>query len=209
MKLKKSIFYIFPALYIFGLKKIHDTNFYKRYEYMSGFAKQGDLVLEPACGPAILSDFLQSNISYKGFDTNKDFINYALKKNKKVFLGNVLDLKNYRKADLVVICDVLHHLKPEDRKKLITYCYNSATKFFIICEPGKQIQNKKNTVQKFFDKINEWVENDGTIDFKNEYYLTKDKLLEEINKGFEIIPNNINRQIEYMGEDVIVVYKIK
>ena len=41
---KKSIFYKHPLLYIWGLKWIHKGNFVKRYHYMAGFAKKGDLI---------------------------------------------------------------------------------------------------------------------------------------------------------------------
>jgi hypothetical protein len=112
---KKSIFYKHPLLYIWGLKWIHKGNFAKRYRYMASFVKKGDLVLEPACGPATLADFLPKKADYRGFDTNKDFV-----------------------ADVVIACDILHHLKPVDRQKFIKNCFSSAKKVFIICEPGKR-----------------------------------------------------------------------
>jgi 2-polyprenyl-3-methyl-5-hydroxy-6-metoxy-1,4-benzoquinol methylase len=135
---KKSIFYKYPRLYIWGLKWIHKTNFAKRYRYIASFAKKGDLVLEPACGPAILANFLPKGTYYRGFDTNKKFVDYAFKKHSGVYLGNALDAKNYPQADIVIACDILHHLKPIDRKKFIKNCFSSTKKIFIICEPGKR-----------------------------------------------------------------------
>ena len=81
---KKSIFYKHPQLYIWGLKWIHKSNFTKRYRHMASFVRKGDLVLEPVCGPAILADFLPEGVYYRGFDTNKEFVDYAFKKHSGV-----------------------------------------------------------------------------------------------------------------------------
>jgi len=89
---RKSIFYRFPLLYIWGIRLIHKSDFSKRYQYISSFVREGDSVLEPGCGPAILADFLPQGSSYQGFDTNRDFVNYAKKRYYGGFLGVVLDL---------------------------------------------------------------------------------------------------------------------
>jgi len=203
---KKSIFYKHPLLYILGLKWIHKTNFAKRYHFMASFAKKGDLVLEPACGPAILADFLPEGVYYRGFDTNKEFVGHALKKHSGVYLGNVLDRKNYCRADVVVACDILHHLKPTDKKKFVKNCFSSAKKIFIICEPGK----RKKTVDSVFyplrKRLVEWSEKDGTNDFKVEYFLTRGQLLSQIKHGFSVIPLSVKRETKEFGEDIVVVF---
>ena len=203
---KKSIFYKYPRLYIWGLKWIHKANFGKRYFYMASFAQKGDLVLEPACGPAILADFLPPGIHYRGFDTNKNFVDYALKKHFGVYLGNVFDIKKYCQADVVVACDILHHLKPIDRKRFIKNCFSSAKKAFIICEPGKRKQASGGIFPSLRKQIVEWSEKDGTNDFRTEYFLTHDQLLNQIKHGFGVIPSSVERKIEHFGEDVVTVF---
>jgi hypothetical protein len=203
---RKSIFYRFPLLYIWGLKWIHKSNFSKRYQYISGFVKEGDLVLEPGCGPAIMADFIPQGSSYHGFDTNQYFVNYASKRRSTVSLGNVLDPNNYCKAEAVVVCDVLHHINPADREKFIQNCYRSANEIFIICDPGKKINNKAGIFYPIWKRLTEWGEKDGTNDFKYEYFLTRDQLLDEIKNGFGIIPPSLKRDVKEIGDDIIAIF---
>jgi glycosyltransferase involved in cell wall biosynthesis len=203
---KKSIFYKHPLLYIWGLKWIHKGNFAKRYRYMASFVKKDDLVLEPACGPATLADFLPKEADYYGFDTNKDFTDYALKKHPGVYLGNVLDLKSYKQSDVVIACDILHHLKPADRQKFIKNCFSSTKKVFIICEPGKREKSTESIFKSQRDWLAEWSEKDGTNNFKVEHFLTRNKLINQIKHGFGVIPVSIEREKEDFGEDIVAVF---
>jgi len=203
---KKNIFYRYPLLYVWGLKWIHKNNFAKRYCYMASFVRKNDLVLEPGCGPATLADFLLNNCVYRGFDTNKDFIDYALKKHSGVYLGNVLDVKNYCQANVVIACDILHHLKPTDRKRFIKNCFSSAKKLFIICEPGKTRKAVDGIFYSLRKRLAEWSEKDGTNDFKVEYFLTRGQLLNQIEYGFDIISSSVERETRDFGEDIIAVF---
>jgi len=203
---KKNIFYRHPSLYIWGLKWIHKRNFVKRYRYMASFAKQDDLVLEPACGPAILAEFLPKGCFYCGFDTNKNFLDYASKKQSAVFLGNVLDPKNYRRANVVIACDILHHLQPADRKVFIENCFSSAKRVFIICEPGKREKPADGAFRSLRKRLVEWSEKDGTNDFKVEHFLTRGQLLGQIKHGFGVIPPSVERETKDFGEDIVAVF---
>jgi len=203
---EKTIFYKYPQLYIQWLKWIHRNNFLKRYRYMASFVKNRNLVLEPGCGPAILADFLPKGSLYRGFDTNKDFIDYALTKHLNVYLGNVLDLKNYCQANIVIACDIFHHLKPIDRQRFIKNCFLSAKDKFIICDPGKRERN----VDRFFyplrKRLVEWAERDGMNNVRFDHCLTHEQLLDQIKCGFGIIPKSIKREVKSFGEDIIAVF---
>lgn len=203
---ERSIFYRYPSLYIWGLKWIHKDHFDGRYHYMASFAKKGNSVLEPACGPAILANYLGKGVGYRGFDTNKYFIDFALKKHLDVYLGNVLDLKNYSPADFVIACDILHHLEPSSRKKFVEHCFLNARKAFIICEPGHNHKVGKGIFNKIKDRINEWSEKDGTNNVKAEHFLTLRQLLDSIQKGFGVIPASIRREKKQFGEDIVAVF---
>ena len=203
---KKSIFYKYPQLYIWGLSWIHGTNFAKRYQYMTSFAKKGDLVLEPACGPAILANFLPKGFLYSGFDTNEEFLSYALEKGLNVRLGNVLEPNCYYPADVVIACDILHHLKPDERKRFIKNCFSATKRVFIICEPGKKEKTGSGLIYSLKRRLAEWSEKDGTGDFKVEYFSTRDQLLDQIEHGFEVIPPSIKRETKDFGEDIITVF---
>lgn len=203
---KKSIFYKFPLLNIWGLKWIHNSNFSKRYQYISSQVRGGDLVLEPGCGPAILADFLPPGSYYKGFDANRDFIAHARKRHSGVYWGDVFDINNYCRATVVVVCDVLHHINPDDRKKFIENCYHYANDKLIICDPGKKIIQKPNILYPFWKRLTEWSDKDGTNNFKYEYFLTHDQLFDEIDNSFGVIPSSIKREVKEIGDDVIGIF---
>ena len=207
---KTSIFYRLPWLYIWGLKKIHRGNFARRYRYMASFAKTGDLVLEPGCGPGILADFLKKGVLYKGFDTNQYFLDYARKRNKDVYFANALEKKSYKKADLVMVCDLLHHLAPCDRKKFIKFCCQSARKKIIICEPfTKKKYPKRNFFHQLKNRLIEWSEQDGTANLKVEHFMTKIELFDKIKNGFNIIPFSVKRSIKEIGQDFVVIFDLE
>jgi SAM-dependent methyltransferase len=200
--MSQSLLYRFPQIYIAGLKLYHGQNFDTRYHYMASFVKPENSVLEPGCGPAILADYLPKNTHYTGFDTNLRFLDYAKNKKRSVFYGNVLDKKNYKPTDIIVACDILHHLDPKTRKIFIELCWKNCKHIFIVCDPAKSRIPKNG----FWQRLGEWSEQDGTNNFKNEYFLTIPELLGKIKNGFEVIKPNIKRTFKKFGEDIIVVY---
>ena len=202
----KSIFYQSPWLYQWGLKVIHGVNFGKRYKFMASFAQKGNLVLEPGCGPAILAQYLPKNAFYRGFDTNKDFVDYAIKKGRVVKIGNVLDRSNYCPADLVVACDILHHLAPSSRKSFIKNCFESCKNTFILCEPGHKTNGEVKKLSPLKKALVEWSEQDGTGNFKLNYFLTQKKLLGKIKNGFGVIPRKVERKTYRFGQDLVAVF---
>ncbi|MCD6356472.1 MAG: hypothetical protein J7L66_04215 [Anaerolineaceae bacterium] len=161
---------------------------------------------EPGGGPAILADFLPQDSSYQGFDANGYFVNHANKRQSGVSLGDVLDPNNFCKAAAVVVCDVLQHINPADRKIFIQNCYCSADEIFIICDPGKKINHKPNILYPIWKRLTEWSERDGTKNFKYEYFLTRDQLYDEIDNGFGIIPPSAKREVKEIGDDIITVF---
>lgn len=202
---KKSLIYTYPILYVLALKIVHRGNFSKRYRYMTRFVKAKDLVLEPACGPAILADYLPKQSQYFGFDTNEDFIKFALKKKRNVYKGNVLDKKSYKPADVVITCDILHHLKPTDRKRFVKHCFSSAKKAFIICEPV-QFERKKGIRASFKNRLMQWNERDGVNQVRPDFFPTRRELTDDIKNGFGIISSQVKRKTREFGQDIVAVF---
>lgn len=173
---------------------------------MSSFVKKGDRVLEPACGPANLAEFLPIGSHYIGFDANEDFIRYALKKKRDVYVGNVLDKKNYHTCDVVITCDILHHLKPSDRQTFICNCFASAKRFLIICEPVEKEQKTNSLFYPIKKYLTEWSERDGTSNVKMHYFFSCSQLTTQIKNGFGAIPSSVKREVKEIGDDIIGVF---
>jgi len=194
----RSIFYQSPFFYKLGLKIIHGENLKKRYRYMASFVRSGDLVLEPGCGPAILADFLPKDSSYYGFDLNEKFVDYARRKNLKVFIGDVLDYRSYFPADIIVSCDVLHHLDESNRGIFIENCWRAVKRLLIICEPYRE-----GKPHKFWF---EYIEHDGINSPKLEALWDEKTLKMKMESGFGIIDSLISKNITKVGKDFIAIY---
>ncbi len=200
-----NIIYKNPFIYTLALQLLHGRNFSKRYQYMASFVKPGDVVLEPACGPAILPHYLPKNTSYVGFDANASFVKHASQK-YDAYMGNVLDVKSYKKADVVVTCDILHHLAPKDRRRFIKNCFDFTRKTFVLCEPVVDGNQAKDIFSPLRDWFVEWSERDGTNHITTSYFPKKDAHLLDIKQGFGVIPKSAKRTIEQIGEDIIVSF---
>ena len=200
--LRQSVFYKYPLLYQQSLKLIHRKNLKRRYQLIASFIKKGEKVLEPGCGTGFLVNFLPQKSFYFGFDLNKNFINWAQRKYKdsNFYLGDVLNSQSYFPVDVVIVCDVLHHIESSKREAFLNHCWKSAKKKLIICEP----KGKTSLVlgKKFF----EYFEQDGINKTKSEDLWTEEELKQKIKEGFGIIPDNISRHIEEIGKDILCVF---
>lgn len=203
----KSIIYHNSFFYFLGFKLFHKCDSTLRNKFMVSFIKKGETVLEPGCGPANIANFLPDKAKYLGFDLNKSFISYGLKKGLNVYLGDVLDKNSYRKADAVIVCDIFHHIKLADRKKFLQNSYFSAKRLFIFCECMKETRG---FLRKILYPINhrmfEFLDNDGINDAKYEDIFTEKRLRKEVENGFGFIPKNIKRKTRHFGCDLVAVF---
>lgn len=209
MSNNRSFFYQNSLFYKLGLLITHKEGFFARYKYMSNFVRKGDVILEPGCGPAFFADYLPQGTHYSGFDKNEAFIKYGLKKGLEVWRGNILNKKNYRFADVIVICDVLHHLKPKDRNSFLRFCFRSAKRVLIICEEGRSGMQTGGFFYPLSRLWFEYIERDGINTPRLDQVWTADELRSQMTDGFDFIPKSINRQIEKIGDELIVAYHKK
>ena len=204
--MKTSFFYADPRIYIWGIKFIHKKNFYRRYRYMADLISPNETILEPACGPAVFPDFLDDTTLYTGFDTNRRFINYGVKKGLRVYHANALNPKSFKKTDHIVACDILHHLKKKDRPKFLKLCLKNFQKQLVICEPGIN-QHHHHLPARLFNYLTfEIPERDGTNRPKASDRWTTEELRKDMENGFGVIPKKYKRTIKRFGEDLIVSY---
>lgn len=151
-----------------------------RFLYFDGMKIIKDLVgrkksvFEPACGYGRMKKFLYSDCTYSGIDLNETFITYGRKKNRNINLGNALDPEKYREADVVLLCDILHHLRITEMYELVSFAARFAKEKVLIVEPVfVDIAARNNPVSRGLGKVMKWMDADGFNDI--ERWLTKDE----------------------------------
>jgi len=101
-------------------------------------------VLDLPCGIGLLTKFLHPTITYEGWDLNhrflkkikKEWLQGRIKLNKVILKQkNIFEIDEYHNntKDIIVFCDILHHVFP-NHIKLIEKAKKVAKKI-IICEP--------------------------------------------------------------------------
>ncbi|MFX1276137.1 MAG: class I SAM-dependent methyltransferase [Promethearchaeota archaeon] len=139
----KSVVYRSGLIYNFVNQRAYD--FWRKFKTIAAIAcsNGNKTILDLPCGTAYLTRYLKSDVTYIGWDLNKNFlakIKHDWKKGrirlKKVILQqkNIFDFHDYPKnVDVIVFCDILHHIYPQ-HVKLVENAKDYAKKI-IICEP--------------------------------------------------------------------------
>mgnify|MGYP001488660916 FL=1 len=125
--------YIFrnPWLYSLSIRLLHFDGF-KKIRDIIGKEKN---VFEPACGFGRLQRYLYDSCSYSGIDLNEIFINFGKKRGLDIRIGNVLEETNYIKSDIIILCDILHHLTKDKIQEVVSIATKFAKEKIVIMEP--------------------------------------------------------------------------
>ena len=142
-----SIMYSHPRVYEFFMRTMHGSGLSERYRLIASEVGRSKNVFEVGCGTGLPAGFLHDSCVYQGIDLNDSFVDYAKAKGLDVRHGNMFDESNYNGSDVILVCDVLHHITP-NHGKLIDLCKSKSGKV-IICEPYK----KKGFVEDFMSKL--------------------------------------------------------
>lgn len=103
--------------------------FLKRYvnEFVCPFA--GAKILDIGCGTATILNYLPETVTYIGYDSNPQYIEYAIKKfkTKGTFYCQSVDNFNISESscfDIVLANAILHHINDDEAKILFTTALN-------------------------------------------------------------------------------------
>jgi SAM-dependent methyltransferase len=126
--------YIFrnPWLYSLSIRLLHFDGF-KKIRDIIGKEKN---VFEPACGFGRLQRYLYDSCSYSGIDLNEIFINFGKKRGLDIRIGDVLEESNYIKSDIIILCDILHHLTKDKIQEVVSIATKFAKEKIVIMEPA-------------------------------------------------------------------------
>lgn len=154
----RSFVYIHPRIYDFAI----------RFLYFDGMRIVRDLigkkksVFEAACGYGRMQKYLDPSCTYSGIDLNEKFIDFGRKRDLDIGLGNVLDSSRYRKSDVILLADILHHLTIKDIKKLLSIAVQFALEKVVIIEPVfVKIGSRDNFISRSIAKFMVWMDSDG------------------------------------------------
>lgn len=128
-----------PRVYNAIVKLIHGDSLEQRYLIISREVGKNKKVLELGCGTALLNSYLETGCEYEGWDLNDKFVNYCQNRRLDVYKKNVFDIgDNKYQWDVIVICDLLHHVVP-NHEKLLKMAIESA-EAVIVSEPAKSFK---------------------------------------------------------------------
>jgi SAM-dependent methyltransferase len=114
----------------------HGKALNKRYALIAEEIGDNKRVFELGCGTAMVYPFLHQGCAYEGWDLNDRFLAFAKKRGaRNVLKRNVFDFNGYPDNDVILICDVLHHLVPL-HTKLVQEALQR-TKRLIVSEPAR------------------------------------------------------------------------
>ena len=138
-----SIMYRYPQLYDFIVRIVHGSSLKKRFEVIAQEIGENKKVFEIGCGTAMVYPFLHRGTQYEGWDLNENFLAMARRRagTVKVVNKNIFDFDSYPDNDVILICDVLHHIIP-NHQKLVEEALKRTRKL-IISEPARSFKPPK------------------------------------------------------------------
>jgi hypothetical protein len=154
---RQSIFYRHPLLYELGIHFLY----LNRLKILKDIVGRGVSVFEPACGFGRMKKYLHADCTYSGIDLNEKFVSFGRKKNRDIRVGDILEENNYRPADVILLCDILHHLHMPEIHRLFQIAGKFAKKIVIIEPTFVALAARKNSFSHLLGKAMTRVDSDG------------------------------------------------
>jgi SAM-dependent methyltransferase len=179
---RQSIFYRHPLLYDLGIHFLY----LNRLKILKEIVGRGMSVFEPACGFGRMKKYLYEDCLYSGIDLNDKFVSFGRKKYRNIRVGDIRDEKNYSTADIILLCDILHHLKMPEIHQLFQIAGKFAKKIVIIEPTFVAIAAKKNVLSRLLGKFMTRMDSDGFNEIT--HWMSKDEYQELFASLNTIIP---------------------
>lgn len=197
----RSVVYIHPRIYDFAIRFLYLDGL----KILRNLIGKGKSVFEAACGYGRMQRYLDSTCTYSGIDLNEKFIEFGRKRNRDIRIGNVLDDSQYRKSDVVLLADILHHLTIPDVKRLLSIATKFAREKVLIIEPVfVKIGARNNFFSRLIAKFMIWMDSDGFNEI--EKWMSRDEydaLFHSLKESNNIKEMNI---IHHRNHDFVEMY---
>jgi SAM-dependent methyltransferase len=208
MNLMKSVMYSSPLVYELALNLSHRKNLNKRYDYIKETIGEGSNVLDLGCGTGLLGVKLCKKCNYLGIDLNEKFLKLASSRALMVSLGDVFDFEKYiEDIDVVVACDVLHHIFPRHNELLEELGKHEGLRI-IVGEPFKGYDKSSMGLLGRINLLTDAVfDSDGInepiFEISKRWRYSKSDLIELFNSS---LANRKHISIRELGKDIIAIY---
>lgn len=160
----KSFMYHHPLIYETGIRFLYWGGLKK----LSSMIGECQTVFEPACGYGRIKKFLPENCVYSGIDLNKAFIRYGQQKGLDVRLADIFDADAYPESDLILLCDILHHLSDEKIRRLLDISLRKGRAKLVIVEPAfVSVASSGNFFSRWLGRIFALADADGINEIEN------------------------------------------
>jgi SAM-dependent methyltransferase len=197
---RQSVFYRHPLLYELGIHFLY----LNRLKILKEIVGHGKSVFEPACGFGRMKKYIYPDCSYSGIDLNEKFICFGRKKNRAINVGDILEEKNYRPADIILLCDILHHLQMPELHRLFRIAGKFAKRIVIIEPTFVALAAKKNTFSHLLGKLMTRVDSDGFNEIT--HWLSREEYQELLASLNAVIPiRNMTIRHHYYHDFVEIV----
>ncbi len=160
-----SLVYKKPSFYHALLKILHGRSLRKRYELIARAIGEKKRVFEPGCGTCLIYSYLHDGCEYEGWDLNERFINYNIKSGRRVYRKNMFDFNDYPPNDVIILCDLLHHVVPR-HEELIKMSLQKTVRLIVSETPQSfKLQRKFKRIAYFLHST--ILDDDGINPFDN------------------------------------------
>ena len=144
----------FPFMYQL-LQTICLTENFRKNVITEKIKSDNQIILDIGCDPGNMIKYLKF-VNYYGFDSDKNYIDYAKNKYKgcSFFLEefSLKSTKKIEKVDTVLLSGLLHHLSDDEIKELMSAIKLSVKKKFQIIILDPVIYEKQNSIARFLIK---------------------------------------------------------
>lgn len=128
-----NIQYRFPRFFDFLISLIYTKKYMKRFSDEIG---SHHTVFEVAAGYGRMNRYMDSSNTYYGIDLNTIFVDYGKKQGLDLYVKDALDRKSYKRSDIFVVVDFVHHISEHKLKILFDLIFSHADKKVVVVEPA-------------------------------------------------------------------------
>ena len=151
--------YRHPRLYGFLIAFLYSRRLLRA---IAGEVGEGHTVFEIAAGYGRLARIIHPSNRYAGVDRNELFVSYGRRQGLDLAVGDVFDPGAYRRSDVLLVVDIIHHLPPPELTKLFDLVFAHANKRVVIVEPAfVGLARSYGPFGALVDRLFKWVDYDG------------------------------------------------